>query len=102
MLLTFCLYKRKKKREYEIHKDAIGGNEKTNRNTDEGNRRKGKGRMQWRDKQSIICGVERVQREGVLPRFLLEKVILLFNDAEKKIQIQIAENKILRIISFLM
>lgn len=43
MLLTFCLYKRKNKREYEIHKDAIRGNEKTDRNEMKGTEETGKG-----------------------------------------------------------
>lgn len=51
-----------------------------------GKSKKKPGRVHWRDKQSIMCGVEEGPGGALLPHFLLGKVILLFMK-QKKIKI---------------
>lgn len=53
-----------------------------------GKSKKNPGRVHWRDKQSIMCGVEEGHGGALLPHFLLGKVILLFMKQKKSKSLQ--------------
>lgn len=80
VLCTKDLFFGKARRQYEEHKGAKWGNEETKRKTDEGGKRKERGRVQWRDKQSIICGVtERSQGSAALTSYLKRSSFCLWS-----------------------
>lgn len=82
-----CFLGERNERRCETHRGAKGGNEETERETQmKGKSKKKPGRVHWRDKQSIMCGVEEGHGGALLPHFLLGKVILLFMK-QKKIKI---------------
>lgn len=84
-----CFLEERNERRCETHRGAKGGNEETERETQMKGKSKNKpGRVHWRDKQSIMCGVEEGPGGALLPHFLLGKVILLFMKQKKSKSLQ--------------